>query len=202
MFCGIVEETGTISEYSGGPQGTRLTICGKVVHQGLQEGESVAVNGVCLTATNVNEDSFGVDISPETLQVTTLSMMNRGSVVNLERPMKLDQRIGGHLVSGHVDGIGTIEELNDIGNSIVLKISVDQEILRYCIVKGSVAVDGISLTINRLLESTFEVAIIPHTAETTTLVSKAIGGSVNIETDMIGKYIERLYRASGYLARP
>ena len=198
MFCGIVEETGTISKSTGGPQGARLTICGTAVHEGLCEGESVAVNGVCLTATNVNADSFAVDISPETLRVTTLGVLNAGSVVNLERSMKLDQRIGGHLVSGHVDGIGSIVERNEIGNSIVFQISVDQGILRYCIVKGSVAVDGVSLTINQIFESAFEVAIIPHTAETTTFGSKNVGDSVNIETDMIGKYIERLYESSGY----
>ena len=198
MFCGIVEETGMITESTGGPQGTRLIIRGTVVHEGLQEGESVAVNGVCLTATNVSEDNFAVDISPETLRVTTLGTLDIGSVVNLERPMKLDQRIGGHLVSGHVDGIGTIVERNEIGNSIVFQISVDQGILRYCIVKGSVAVDGVSLTINQVANTTFEVAIIPHTAETTTFGSKNVGDSVNIETDMIGKYIERLYKASGY----
>ena len=198
MFCGIVEETGTITESAGGPQGARLTIQGTTVHEDLHEGESVAVNGVCLTATNVNADNFAVDISPETLRVTTLSILDTGSVVNLERPMKLDQRIGGHLVSGHVDGIGTIVERNEIGNSIVFQISVDQGILRYCIVKGSVAVDGVSLTINRISSDTFEVAIIPHTAEMTTFVSRKVGDSVNIETDMIGKYIERLYASSGY----
>ena len=198
MFCGIVEETGTITESTGGPQGARLTVRGAAVHEGLQEGESVAVNGVCLTATNVNADNFAVDISPETLRVTILGTLNIGSVVNLERPMKLDQRIGGHLVSGHVDGIGTIVERNEVGNSIEFLISVDQGILRYCIVKGSVAVDGVSLTINRILSSTFEIAIIPHTAETTTFGSKSVGDSVNIETDMIGKYIERLYKSSGH----
>ncbi len=198
MFCGIVEETGTISESTGGPDGARFTIRGRVVHEGLCEGESVAMNGVCLTATNVNVDRFAVDISPETLRVTTLGTLNIGSVVNLERPMKLDQRIGGHLVSGHVDGIGTIVERNEVGNSIEFLISVDQGILRYCIVKGSVAVDGVSLTINRILESTFEVAIIPHTAEMTTFRSKNVGDCVNIETDMIGKYVERLYKSSGY----
>ncbi|HIA13437.1 MAG TPA: riboflavin synthase [Nitrospirales bacterium] len=197
MFCGIVEEIGTISECIAGPLGARLTIRGTVVHDGLQEGESVAVNGVCLTATNVSADRFVADVSPETLRVTTLGTLDTGSVVNLERPMKLDQRIGGHLVSGHVDGIGTIIERNEIGNSIVFQISVDQGILRYCIVKGSVALDGVSLTINQIKSNIFEVAIVPHTAETTTFGSKNVRDSVNIETDMIGKYIERLYKFSG-----
>ncbi|MBQ27248.1 MAG: riboflavin synthase [Nitrospiraceae bacterium] len=198
MFCGIVEEIGVISGSTGGPQGARLTIQGTAVHEGLREGESVAVSGVCLTVTTVNTDRFAVDVSPETLRVTTFGTLSIGALVNLERSMTLDQRIDGHLVSGHVDGIGTIVERNDVGNSIVFQISVDKGIMRHCIVKGSVAVDGVSLTINQILRSAFEVAIIPHTAEMTTFGSKNVGDSVNIETDMIGKYIERLYISSRY----
>ena len=198
MFCGIVEEIGTISHSVGGPQGARFTIQGRVVHEGLQEGESVAVNGACLTATNVSMNRFVVDISPETLRVTTLGTLNSGSIVNLERSMRLDQRIGGHLVSGHVDGIGAIVKRDEIGNSVVFQISADHGLLRHCVVKGSVAVDGVSLTINRTYRDTFEVAIIPHTTQRTTFGSKIVGDSVNIETDIIGKYVERLYTSSGY----
>tara|TARA_B100000315_G_C14577487_1_gene588643 strand:+ start:1356 stop:1952 length:597 start_codon:yes stop_codon:yes gene_type:complete len=198
MFCGIIEEIGTISESSGGSDGARLTIQGKFVNEGLHEGESIAVNGVCLTAITINVDQFSVDISPETLRVTTLDALNSGAKVNLERSMTLDQRVGGHLVSGHIDGVGSIVEREEIGNSIVFLISVDQGILRYCIIKGSVAVDGVSLTINQISGSTFEVSVIPHTAEMTTLGVKKKGDLVNIETDMIGKYIERLYISSRY----
>ena len=198
MFSGIIEETGIVSETDSGGNGMRCTIRGTAVHEGLNEGESVAVNGVCLTATNVSADCFAVDISPETLRVTTLNALKSGSLVNLERAMRLDQRIGGHLVSGHVDGIGGIVERHEIGNSVVFRISMNQVMFRHCIVKGSVAVDGVSLTINQIVGDIFDVSVIPHTTQMTTFGFKHAGDSVNIETDMIGKYIERLYEFSAH----
>ena len=183
---------GTISEHAGGSQGVRLVVRKTVWHEGLEEGESVAVNGVCLTATCVTAEHFAVDVSPETLRVTTLGDLHIGSVVNLERAMRLDQRIGGHLLSGHVVGIGIIAGRDEVGNSTVLRIAVDRHLLRYCIVKGSVAVDGVSLTINQVDDTALAVSLIPYTARVTTLGGKDVGDSLNIETDMIGKYIERL----------
>ena len=199
MFSGIVEEMGAVSVLSKGLASTRLTIMASTVMADLTIGASVSVNGVCLTAVVRTDDDFSVDVSPETLAVTTLGNLATGSPVNLERAMKLNERIGGHMVSGHVDGIGAIRSRHQDGNALVLEIEAPKDILRLCVQKGSITVDGISLTINEVTERSFLVAIIPHTAKVTTLGLKQVGDQVNLESDLIGKYVERLLQDRGLL---
>ena len=162
-----------------------------------QEGESIAVNGVCLTATAISPRRFSVDISPETLSRTTLGDLKSGSRVNLERALRLADRLGGHLVSGHVDGIGQVVEKRATGQFTVYTITLPPGLERYVIEKGSIAVDGISLTVNSCQEGRFSVAIIPHTAKLTTMGFRGVGDKVNIEVDLIGKYIEKLLSPRG-----
>lgn len=192
MFTGIVEEMGAVMSVEKTLVGTRLTILAATVLGDLKIGDSLSVNGACLTVVTKDERNFMVEVSPETLSVTTLGHVIAGAPVNLERAMKLNERIGGHLVAGHVDGVGTIGHRHQEGNAIFFTIEAPDEILRYCVVKGSVTVDGISLTINAVTDKGFSVAIIPHTAKVTTLGLKQPGDSVNLETDLIGKYVERL----------
>ena len=192
MFTGIVEEMGAVTAMEKSLAGTRLTILAATVMGDLKVGDSISVNGTCLTVVTRTERDFTLDVSPETLSVTTLGQLAPGSPVNLERAMRLHERIGGHLVAGHVDGIGTIRNRRQEGNAVVLTFEAAPEILRYCIVKGSITVDGISLTINDVGDRTFTVAIIPHTAKVTTLGLKQVNDVVNLESDLIGKYVERL----------
>ncbi|ODT46372.1 MAG: riboflavin synthase subunit alpha [Nitrospira sp. SCN 59-13] len=199
MFSGIVEEMGAVSILNKGLAGTRLTIMASTVMTDLTIGASVSVNGACLTAVARTDHDFSVDVSPETLAVTTLGNLTTGSPVNLERAMKLNERIGGHMVSGHVDGIGAIRSRHQDGNALVLEIEAPKDILRLCVQKGSITVDGISLTINEVTERSFLVAIIPHTAKVTTLGLKQVGDKVNLESDLIGKYVERLLQDRGLL---
>ncbi len=199
MFTGIVEEMGAVASLEKTLAGTRLTILASTVMSDLKIGDSVSVNGTCLTVVTKKEKEFAVEVSPETLSVTTLGGLAAGTPVNLERAMKLNERIGGHLVAGHVDGVGTIRSRKQEGNAIVFTIEAPPEILRYCIVKGSITVDGISLTINEVTDRGFSVAIIPHTAKVTTLGLKQVGDTVNLESDLIGKYVERLLQERGQL---
>lgn len=199
MFSGIVEEMGAVSVLNRSLAGTRLTIIASTVMGDLTIGASVSVNGVCLTAVARTDRDFSVDVSPETLNVTTLGSLTSGSPVNLERAMKLNERIGGHMVSGHVDGIGVIRSRHQDGNAVILEIEAPREILRLCVGKGSITVDGISLTINEVTDRSFVVAIIPHTAKVTTLGLKQVGDRVNLESDLIGKYVERLLQERGLL---
>ena len=192
MFTGIVEEIGAITSMEKTLTGTRMTILASTVLGDLKLGDSVSINGTCLTVVSRNEQGFSVDVSPETLSVTTLSLLGPGSPVNLERAMKLSERIGGHLVAGHVDGVGTIRGRHQEHNAIVFTIEAPPEVLRYCVMKGSITVDGISLTINAVSEHSFSVTIIPHTAKMTTLGLKQMKELVNLEADLIGKYVERL----------
>jgi len=180
--------------------GTRLSVLAATVMDDLGIGNSVSVNGACLTVVSRAEREFAVDVSMETLSVTSLGALAPGAPVNLERAMKLHQRIGGHLVSGHVDAIGAVRNRRQDGNTLILTIEAPKEILRYCVPKGSIAVDGISLTINELTDRSFGVAIIPHTAKVTTLGLKQIGDAVNLESDLIGKYVERLLQERGQIA--
>ena len=164
-------------------------------------GDSISVNGACLTAVVLQKRRFTVDVSPETMKRTVLGRIKRGERVNLERALRLSDRLDGHLVSGHVDGIGTLHERKTLANAIVITFNVAPFLSRYMIEKGSVAVDGTSLTINRCDNTTFEVSIIPLTASQTTIGLKKVGEAVNIETDMIGKYVERFvlnHRPSGH----
>ena len=172
-------------------QGSRMAIEADFALDGTRIGDSVAVNGACLTAVTLDARGFHVDVSPETLSTTVLGSARIGERVNLERALRLSGRLDGHLVSGHVDGTGVVRERKPQGNAIAVTIGIPEHLIRYMIPKGSVAVDGISLTINQVAAASISVSIIPHTAHLTTIGFKGIGEKVNIETDMIGKYIER-----------
>ena len=202
MFSGIIEEMGAVTVLRKTLAGARLTILASTVLDDLKIGDSVSVNGICLTVVSRSERDFSVEVSPETLSVSTLGGFAVGMPVNLERAMKLNERIGGHLVAGHVDGVGVIRSRQQDSNAIVFTIGAPPEILRYCVAKGSITVDGISLTINSMTEHGFSVAIIPHTAKVTILGLKQVNDSVNLESDLIGKYVERLLQERGQLPKP
>ena len=190
MFTGIIEGLGTITAIRPSNQGKRLLIDADFPLDQTKIGDSIAVSGACLTAVMVGGKRFEVDVSPETLAKTTFGTAKIGDRVNLERALRLSDRIDGHLVSGHIDGIGSVQQRKTIGNAIIVVIGVPEFLSRYMITKGSVAVDGISLTINNRARDCFDVSIIPHTAKLTTIGFKKAGDYVNIETDMIGKYID------------
>lgn len=199
MFTGIVEEMGVVKTLERTLAGTTLRILASAILDDVAVGASVSVNGACLTVVSVGDREFGVDVSPETLSVTTLGALTVGAPVNLERAMRVNERIGGHLVAGHVDAVGSIRNRKQEGNAIVLTIEAPKEVLRYCVHKGSITLDGISMTINELTDRTFSVAVIPHTAKMTTLGLKNPGDTVNLESDLIGKYVERLLQERGRL---
>lgn len=190
MFTGIIEGLGTIAKIRPSGQGKRLLIDADFPLDQTKIGDSVAVSGVCVTVIIIAGKRFEIDISPETLAKTTFGTAKIGDRVNIERALRLSDRIDGHLVSGHVDGIGIIKDKKTTGNAIIVVINVPEFLSRYMIMKGSVAVDGISLTINNRSRDCFDVSIIPHTAKLTTIGLNKTGDYVNIETDMIGKYIE------------
>jgi len=200
MFTGIVEEMGAVKSVDKTTAGVRMTLLASTIMDDLEVGASVSVNGVCLTVIAVGPREFAVDVSTETLAVTTLGGVSAGAPLNLERPMRLNGRLGGHLVAGHVDGIGAIRSRRQEGNTVVLSIEASKDVLRYCVAKGSIAVDGISLTINEVGERSFGVAIIPHTVSVTTLGLKQPGDMVNLEADLVGKYVERLLQERGQAA--
>lgn len=191
MFTGIIEGLGTISAVDTVGLGCRLSIASDFDLAGTRIGDSIAVNGACLTAVALQGRRFAVDVSPETLQRSVLGKIKPGERVNLERALRLSDRLDGHLVSGHVDGIGFLREKKHRGNAVMVTCSVPESLARYMIEKGSVAVDGVSLTINRCDRSSFAVSLIPLTAGVTTIGFKRVGDAVNIEADMIGKYVER-----------
>lgn len=191
MFTGIIEGFGTVTATRPSGQSRRLTINADFALDRTKVGDSIAVNGACLTAAMVDGKRFEADVSAETLEKTTFGQTKIGARVNLERAMRLTDRIDGHLVSGHIDGTGSIIHRKSVGNATIITFGVNKSIARYMIRKGSVAVDGISLTINNCAQDYFEVSIIPHTGRLTTLGFKKIEDLVNIETDMIGKYVER-----------
>lgn len=196
MFTGIVEEVGRVASVTPLVAGVRLAVSCRVVLDGTAVGDSVCVSGVCLTATAVARDSFSADVSPETLRVTTLGARKPGDPVNLERAMALGDRLGGHLVTGHVDGLGRLRRVTPAGEATEVWYDAPPEVLRLCVTKGSIAVDGVSLTVNALDKTGFSVMIIPHTADHTTLLDAApgapVGTAVNLEADLIGKYVARL----------
>ena len=163
----------------------------------MKVGDSINTNGICLTVTEFSSTAFTVDVMPETMQRTTFAKLRAGSRVNLERALRLTDRLGGHLVSGHIDGIGILEKIREDENAIWLSVSTEPGILRYIVEKGSVALDGISLTIARVSQRSFEVSIIPHTQSETAILSKKTGDAVNIECDIIGKYVEKLSSKKG-----
>jgi riboflavin synthase len=198
MFTGIVQETGTIEKIARGKKSIRLTILAGTVARGLKIGDSVAVNGCCLTAVKIS--SLGkskliqFDILQESWRLTNLQFSERGSLVNLERPLRVGGEFGGHFVTGHVDGVGKIRRWEKSGADHVLEITSPKNVMRYVILKGSIAVDGISLTVAGVGKKSFCVWIIPHTLEVTALRERKAGDAVNLEMDLLGKYAEKLLR--------
>lgn len=192
MFTGLVEEIGTIESVLKGPKSATLVIKAKKVLEDVKLGDSIATNGVCLTIISFTSNSFQVDVMAETMRKSNLNSLSPGSKVNLERALKLGDRLGGHMVSGHIDGRGTIEDFQQEDNAIWVSIASSPNILKYIINKGSIAIDGISLTVAHVDNRCFKVSIIPLTRDETTLLGKNIGDEVNLEVDMIGKYVERL----------
>ncbi|ADG71609.1 riboflavin synthase [Brachyspira murdochii] len=188
MFTGIVEEIGIVKSV----QSKVITIEASKIFDDLHLGDSVAVNGTCLTVSSFDNKIFNADVTQETLNRTNLGSLKNGSRVNLERAMTLSGRFGGHIVSGHIDGVGSIKSMKKDDNAIILTIEVPRQLMKYIVEKGSVAVDGISLTVASLTDNTFSIAVIPHTLKETVLYYKKEGDKVNIENDVIGKYVERL----------
>jgi riboflavin synthase len=192
MFTGIIEDLGrirSISKFSGRWEFRVETRLGEI-----REGDSIAVDGVCLTATSVDGGTFVADASLETLRVTTLKDKSPNDVVNVERAMRADSRFGGHLVMGHVDAIGRIADMRNEGDSVRFEIEIPEDLSRYIVKKGSVAVDGISLTVNEQHDKRFTLNIIPYSASKTTIGSKNLGDQVNVETDILGRYVEKFMR--------
>lgn len=191
MFTGIVEELGVVQSLRLLPESGQLTLKGSKVLNGTNIGDSIAVNGVCLTVIHLNEHEFTVDVMAETLSKTNLGELKTGSHVNLERALQLNTRLGGHLVSGHVDGVGIIRRITPQGIAKVYEISASPKLLSFILPKGSIAIDGISLTVIDVETDYFSVSLIPHTFGETTLGLKRVGSTVNLETDLIGKYVAR-----------
>lgn len=196
MFTGIIEELGKIASLEKTGDGARLKIAARVVTTDSKEGDSIAVNGVCLTAIGITPVSFEADVSGETLRRSTLGNLSVGAAVNLERAVTPTTRLGGHIVQGHVDATGTFLRADKAGDYWTVRIGFPPGIARYLIYKGSIAVEGISLTIANLAENYFEIAVIPKTWELTNLPTLKPGDAVNLEADMIGKYVERILRSS------
>ena len=192
MFTGIVEEIGTVRRVTSGQNDGSIDVKAKLVLEGTKIGDSIAVNGVCLTVTTLREDGFTADVMPETLRRSNLGALQSGDPVDLERAMAADGRFGGHIVSGHIDGVGTITGQRREGIAVWVTIAAPPEILRYIVEKGSVAIDGVSLTVAVVTEQDFSVSLIPHTGSQTVLLKKGPGSQVNLENDIVGKYVARL----------
>ncbi len=202
MFSGIIEELAKVSFQDSKPDGgSRLVVESAILSPESSIGDSIAVNGVCLTVTSVEKEKLSFDISPETLRVTNLNQLGSGDVANLELSLQIGDRLGGHFVSGHIDDVGEIVVRSSEGDCSVFKIAANKDILNLLIDRGSISVDGISLTVTKIFEDAFELVIIPHTAKLTTLGTKSIGDKVNLESDMIGKYISRLMTTSNIEGR-
>ena len=199
MFTGIIEELGRVRDVEERGDNARIVIEARLVTDGTSNGDSIAVNGVCLTALDIQPDSFAADVSRETLVRSTIGRLKPGASVNLERAVTPATRLGGHIVQGHVDGRGDFVSVDDLGESWTVRIGYPEEIRRYLVFKGSVAVEGISLTIASLTDDYFEVAIIPKTWAVTNLSQLRPGDAVNLEVDVIAKYVERLLAAGAHL---
>lgn len=197
MFTGLIEDLGTVRELRRESNQVRLTVGMAIPAAELHLGDSVAVNGICLTVVDIGTGSFTADVSPESLECTTLGELSAGSRVNLERALRLSDRLGGHLVSGHVDAVATISGRLQDRNAIRFTFRLPAAVNRFVAEKGSICIDGVSLTVNAVTEETFAVAVIPHTLAMTTLKDKKIGDRVNIETDLIARYIARLLGVEG-----
>ncbi len=192
MFTGLVEEIGQVINISTGTNSAEITIKGEKVLKDIKLGDSISVNGVCLTVKRFSENNFTLDVMPETVRRSNLNNLIKGSKVNLERAMALGERLGGHIVSGHIDDCGKIINIKNEDIATWITVKVSNEILKYIVLKGSVAVDGVSLTVAEVNQEGFSISLIPHTKGETTLYEKKIGEEVNIECDLIGKYVERL----------
>ncbi len=192
MFTGIIEEIGIIARMTRGAQSEQIVIQAEKILEDCKIGDSIAVNGACLTVVKTGADSFTADVSPETLRRTNLGELSSGDRVNLERSLKLQDRLGGHIVLGHVDEVGLITNMQVEDNATIMRVAVSGDALRYIVQKGSVCVNGVSLTIANLLEDSFDVSLIPHTKAVTTMGTKKVGDQVNIEVDILGRYVERL----------
>jgi len=191
VFTGLVQELGRVAALDGAGNGARLTVDGAVASE-LAVGDSVAVNGVCLTATEIANGGFSADVMAETLRRTSLGSVTPGSPVNLELPLRASDRLGGHVVQGHVDGLGTVAAIREEGFARVLTIAAEESLLRYVVAKGSIAVDGISLTVAAVDAAGFSVSLIPETLERTNLGAATAGTAVNLEVDVLAKYVEKL----------
>lgn len=192
MFTGIVEEIGIVTGISKGARECKYIISASKILEDIHVGDSIAVNGVCLTVTSYDDSSFKADVMNESLRRSNLGNLRNGSKVNLERAMAANGRFGGHIVSGHIDGTGTLISYEREANAVWLTVGAGEELMRYIIMKGSVALDGVSLTVARLHKDAFAVSLIPHTGEETTLLNKKRGDRINIECDIVGKYVEKL----------
>ena len=192
MFTGIVEELGSVRRVLPGSRAGKIVIAAHKVLEGTRTGDSIAVNGVCLTVVALGDDEFTADVMPETLRKTGLGQLKVGDPVDLERAMAADGRFGGHIVSGHIDGTGRIREMRQEQNAVVVSIEAPAHIMRLIVEKGSIAIDGISLTVASVGATTFSVSIIPHTGEQTVLLRKRAGDMVNLENDIVGKYVQKL----------
>ena len=192
MFTGIVEELGTVRRVLPGARAGKIVIGARKVLEDVHIGDSIAVNGVCLTVVAATSDEFTADVMPETLRKSGLGTLKAGDPVDLERAMAANGRFGGHIVSGHIDGVGRIVETRPEENAVIVTISAPPEILALIVEKGSIAIDGISLTVASLSRTTFSVSLIPHTAAQTVLLKKRAGDVVNLENDIVGKYVQKL----------
>jgi riboflavin synthase len=192
VFTGIIEEIGKTQTIRKGPESSFLSVQAKKIMEDVRLGDSIAVNGVCLTVTAFSQGGFTADVMNETYNRSSLGSLSTGSPVNLERAMPANGRFGGHIVSGHIDGTGTVSAIQKDDNAVWYTIKTTPDILRYIIEKGSVAIDGISLTVAKVKRDSFSVSVIPHTASMTILPGRRIGDTVNLENDCIGKYVERL----------
>lgn len=191
MFTGLVEEIGIVEKITKGTKSAKITIKAHKVLDNLKLGDSISTNGVCLTVVDFNKYTFSVDVMAETIRRSNLRNLSAGSSVNLERALQLSSRLGGHIVSGHIDGVGTITSYKNEDNAIWITLSTSPELLKYIVEKGSIAIDGVSLTVAYVDNKTFKVSIIPHTKEVTSLLKNKIGDEVNLECDIVGKYVEK-----------
>jgi len=194
MFTGLIEEIGEIKSIEKGVKSARITIKAEEVLFGTKIGDSINTNGVCLTVTEFDKNTFSVDVMAETIRSSNLGKLKSGSPVNLERALRVSDRLGGHIVSGHIDGIGTIVDFYKEDNAIWVSVETTVDILKYIVHKGSITIDGISLTVAYVDENILKVSIIPHTKNETTLLNKNIGDEVNLECDMLAKYVEKLLK--------
>ncbi|HJG08185.1 riboflavin synthase [Megamonas hypermegale] len=192
MFTGIIEEIGIIRNIVKGSRSIKLTITAKKVLENTNLGDSIAVNGVCLTVTALGKDGFTADVMPESMSKTNMGRLKPGDRVNLERALTLSSRLGGHIVSGHIDGVGDIINMEKDDNAVRVTLTSVPKVMKYIVSEGSVALDGVSLTVAHLGDNDFTVSLIPHTAQVTTLLDKKVGDKLNIENDVVGKYVERL----------